>query len=279
MTLEFQPVKLPFRIRQSSLSDALCLFRFHKVHVLKQRDPESEFALRGTHFHELAKLYVDFLRSSKQESDWEYGDELTQTREWNIEAVGIFKNWIRSQSFNTENIFATEYKIRLDWNLQPVDEDDPEQAKRIVFSADLDRLEIRRDEATVWDYKSNFMSYKPTTIQAVVYPWFVFHLFPQIETVKFQLEFVRWGIMPEAREFSRDELPTLDRYVEQQVLRLISALETNDWPATVNTKCAYCMLSCPLVEAGLTQDAVGQVQTAERAAEMAQQLYALHLAS
>lgn len=279
MTLEFQPFDLPFRIRQSSLEDAKCLFRFHKIHVLKQRDPESEFALRGTHFHDLAKRYVDFLRNSHQESDWEYGDELVESKDWNLEAIGIFKNWIRSRSFSVDQIFATEYKVRLGWDLKSRDEDDPKQAKQIVFSADMDILEIRRATATTVDYKTHFMSFKPTTIQSIVYPWMILHLMPNIDTVQFQLEFVRWGISPEPREFTRDDLPMMDRYVEQQVLRLVSALETNDWPATVNSKCAYCMLECPLVKDGLTQETIGQVQTQEHAAEMAQQLYALHLAS
>lgn len=279
MPLQVQPYNLPFRLRQSSLEDAKCLYRFHSVHVLGNRDPEGEFATRGTHFHELAKQYVDFLRRSQQTSDWEYADELTNAKDWNLEAIAIFKGWARSQFIETEHIFETEYKVRLDWNFQPVDDDDPEQKKRVVFSADMDRLEFRGTEATVHDYKSHFMSFKPTTIQAVYYAYLIFRLFPHIETVKFQLEFVRYGISPEAREFTREDIPEMERYVEQQIARLIDALESNVWPAMVNSKCAYCMLSCPLVEAGLTQEAVGQVQTDERAAEMAQQLYALHLAA
>ncbi len=279
MPLVLQPYKLPFRIRQSTLETARCLFRFHKLHVLGQSDPESEFAQRGTDFHALGKGYVDYLCSSKQDSDWEYGEELVNSRNWNLEAVGIFKNWIRSQSIDTETIFATEYKIRLDWNLQPVHEEDADAEERIVFSADIDRLHIRGTEAVAHDYKTHFASFRPTTIQAIVYSWLIFKLFPHIDTVKFQLEFVRWGISPEAREFSREDIPMMDRYVEQQILRLIAALETDEWPATVNSKCSFCLLECPLVEAGLTQEAIGQVQTQDHAEEMTRQLYALRQAS
>ena len=279
MTFEFQPFDIPFRIRQSSLEDAKCLYRFHKIHVLKQRDPESEFALRGTHFHDLGKQYVDFLRNTQQESDWSYGDELTESGDLNLEAIGIFKNWIRSRSFNVNDIFATEYKVRLGWDLKPRDEDDPKQAKQIVFSADMDILEIVRTTATTVDYKTHFMAFRPTTIQSIFYPWIILHVMPEIETVRFQLEFVRWGISPEPRVFTREDLPMMDRYVGQQVLRLQSAFETDQWPASVNTKCAYCTLECPLVKDGLTQETIGQVQTAERAAQMAQQLYAMHLAA
>jgi hypothetical protein len=123
------------------------------------------------------------------------------------------------------------------------------------------------------------MSYAPTTIQVAYYSYLIFELFPHIDTVKFQLEFVRYGIMPEARVFTREDIPTMERYVQQQIARLIEAMRTDLWPATANSTCAYCVLRCPLVDAGLSQEAIGQVQTAEHAAEMAQQLYALHLAA
>jgi hypothetical protein len=134
-------------------------------------------------------------------------------------------------------------------------------------------------EARIIDYKSNFMSYQPITIQVAYYSWLIFVLFPHIETVKFQLEFIRYGIKPEARVFTRDDIPSMERYVEQEVLRLIQALESDEWPATVNTGCSYCLLQCPLVKAGLTQDAIGQIQTQEHAEELAGQLYALRMAA
>lgn len=279
MSLVFTPHDLPFRIRQSLLEDARCLHRTKVVHVDKRRDPESEFAQRGTDFHELSKLYVDFLKNSRQDSDWEFADELLERKDWNVEAAAIFKNWVRETVFEPESVFATEYKIRLDWDLKPVDEAMPGEYKRTVFSADLDRLDIVRREALIVDYKTHFMAFKPTTIQAVIYPWMLFKTMPDIDTVKFQLEFVRWGIKSEPREFTRDNLPMMDRYVQQQVLRLIGALDTNDWPATPNTKCAYCMLECPLVKSGMSREVVGQIQTKAHAEEMTRELYTMRQAA
>lgn len=272
-------MKLPFRVRQSSLDLAKCLYHFQQNIILGIKDPDSEFSVRGTDFHTLGYRYVKFLQSSHQESDWSYGDELVVSSDWNLEAVAIFKNWIRSQSFQTDSIFALEYKVRLDWDLNPVNEDDPDAAERIFYSGDFDRLDIKGKKAIIRDYKTFFAVVKPTTIQSILYPYFLFHLMPGIEEIDFELEFVRWGIVSEPRTFTRDDLPMMTRYVQQQVARIVNAYQTNDWPAAANTKCAYCALTCPLVETGLTKEVIGQVQTKEHAAEMAQQLYALHLAS
>lgn len=275
----FDPRLPAFRLRQSSLDLAKCLYHFQQNIVLGIKDPDSEFSKRGTDFHALAHRYVEFLQNSHQESDWEYADELVESGDWNLEAVEIFKTWARSQSFQTETIFALEFKVRLDWDLNPVDESDPDAAKRIFYSGDFDRLDVRGTKATIRDYKTFFGVTKTTTIQAILYPYMLFHLMPYLEEIEFELEFVRWGIVSEPRTFTRDDLPMMTRFVKQQVARLVEAYQMDEWPAAVNSKCCYCHLSCPLVEAGLSQEAIGQVQTQERAIEMTQQLFALHQAS
>lgn len=272
-------IKLPFRVRQSGLETAKCLYHFQQNVVLGIKDPDSEFSERGTDFHELGRLYVNYLRAGGQPSDIEYADELLEKASWNLEAQSIFRNWVRSQSFDTATLFATEYRIRLDSEFRPVDEEDDDAEERIMYSADMDRLDISGTSATIRDYKTFFGTVLPTTIQAIFYPWILFKVMPYLEEITFELEFVRWGIVSEPRVFTKADLPMMDRYVEQQVARLAAAYAANEWPAAVNTKCVYCHLKCPIVETGLTSEAIGQIQTPERAAEMAGQLYALHQAA
>lgn len=264
----FQPVSLPFRIRQSTLNDAKCLFRFHESHILGHREPDSDAAGRGTQVHALAKRYVDYLVASRQEVDWGYADELLAEHDWDTDAAQIFKYWTRGRSFEPQSIFATEYKVRLGWDLRPCL---PEDA---VFSADMDMVEMVGDHATIHDWKTNWAAFEPHTAQAIIYPWMMFHLMPHLNRITFSLEFMRWGIV-RSRDFRRDHLEQMDWYVKNQVSRLLSAYHANEWPAAVNSTCVYCRLECPLVKAGLSRQMVGQVQTPEQAQSMAQQLYAL----
>lgn len=263
---------LPFRIRQSTLEDARCLFRLNQIHNMGAQNPESEAADRGTQTHLLAKLYVDHLVASRQELDWSYADSLLTSRPWTPEAADIFHSWARRRTFNPLNIYATEYKVRLGWDLLPCADDET------VFSMDVDRLEIDGTAAEIVDYKTHFGSFEPTTIQAVFYPWMLWKIMPWLTQIRFTLDFVRWGIL-KSRDFTRDEMVRMDGYVESQISRLVRAHKERQWPASINSKCAYCRLECPLVEAGLTREGVGQVQGPEHAKELGQQLYALQRAA
>lgn len=265
------PADLPFRIRQSTLEDARCLYRFHQTHVLGLRDPESEAAGRGTQVHEMAKKYVDYLVNSKQELDWSYAESLIVAGNWGQEACTIFKDWSNRRTFEPASIYATEYQVRLGWDFLPCDDD------IAVFSMDIDRLEIHRQDAHIVDYKTHFGTFEPTTIQAVYYPWLLWKIMPWLENISFTLDFVRWGIL-KTRQFTRDDLKRMDVFVDNQVARLSAAVTTDEWPASVNSKCAYCRLECPLVEQGLTRESIGQIQSPEHARSIAQQAYALRRA-
>lgn len=268
--MQSQP-KLPFRIRQSSLETARCLFRFHKIHILPGHvEQESEPAERGTDFHAMAREYVDYLVASHQELDWSYSEEIVEGQQWNHEAVEIFRNWVRRTGINPSAIFATEYQVRLNSNLTPVDD----LSADVMYSMDVDRLEVSGREATIIDYKSHWAAFEPTTIQSVIYPWMLFKVMPHLEKITFVLDFVRWGIK-KSREYGREHLEQMDRYIRNQVARLADAVEQDEWPAAINSKCVYCRLECPLVTQGLTRQAIGQVGSQEEANLLAQQLYAL----
>lgn len=267
----FQPISLPFKIRQSNLETARCLFRFQKIEILGLRkilEPDSEASERGNQIHAMAKLYVDYLVASKQEMDHTYAQRIVDEGNWNRDAINIFLRWVKDKSFDPAIIFATEYKVRLNWDLEPCSQEDA------VFSGDIDMLEVFGPHAKILDLKSHWAAFEPTTIQAILYAWFIFQLMPHITHVTFTLDFVRWGIL-KSREFTREQLPELDRYVSNQVQRLVRAYETDLWPAAVNAGCVYCRLECPLVAAGLSRNAIGQISSDEQAQEIAREMFAL----
>jgi PD-(D/E)XK nuclease superfamily len=264
----FQPIQLPFKIRQSSLETARCLFRFHKLHLLGFKDPESEFSTRGTKVHALARQYVEYLVATRQETDWTYAQDLAHQSDIGDEAADIFIGWAMRRVIDPARVFACEYQVRLGWNLLPCADDDA------VFSADIDRLDIFANEAEIVDYKSHFQIFEPTTIQAVLYAWLIWKILPNLETVRFTLDFLRYG-SSRTREFTRDQMEQLDTYVKNQVQRLIEAYKDDLWPATINSGCSWCHLSCPLVEQGMSREQVGQIQSPAQASQMAQQMFAI----
>lgn len=269
--MNLTPIDLPFKFRQSSLETAKCLFRFRKTIIDKIREPESEVQERGTHFHDLARRYVNYLVASKQESDWGYADQLVEKSLYGQEAEGLFRNWAQSRAFEPASVFATEFQVRLGWDFLPI------HADNAVFSGDLDLVSIVGSEAVITDYKSHWGVSDPTTIQSVYYPWLLWKLMPSLTKITFTLDFVRWNIQ-RSRVFERDQMQHMDRYVENHIRRVIGAWQTQEWPAAVNSNCAYCRLECPLVAVGMNRESVGQIGTDEEARKMGQQMYALQRA-
>jgi hypothetical protein len=262
-------------IRQSTLETARCLYRFHKIHVEGVQEFESEFAQRGTDFHQMGKLYVDYLVATQQEMDWEAADRIASNSgvvTWNQDAIDLFLPWSRERVFEPSKIVATEYEIRLNADGTPCFHGDHR------YSCDLDRLEIEDGHAEIFDYKSHFGVFNPTTIQSVVYPWMLWQIMPDLKSITFTLDFVRWGIF-RSRTFEREQFARMDSFIRNQVQRLETAFERDEWPAEVNSKCAYCRLECPLVGRGLTEQSIGQIKSAEHASAMAQQVFAMRQAS
>lgn len=265
--------RLPFVVRQSLLEQAQCLHHLHENHIMGIKDPDGEFAVRGRDFHELAKKYVDFLVASAQSSDWDYARELVETGDWNHEATTIFDAWARESQIEHEQVLATEMKIRLNADFEVCDQEDA------VYSGDLDRVDIiGQNQAKIVDYKTFFGITGVTSIQSSFYPWLLFKAMPHLESVEFELEFVRFGAVRRGRTdgaFTRADMPRLEKFVSQQVSRLVDAHKGNEWPAAINTGCAYCRLACPLVAGGLSRSAIGQVGDEEQATAMMQELFAL----
>jgi len=261
-------MKLPFLVRQSTITTAECLYRLHQTQILGVREPESAYAARGRDFHEMAKMYVDYLVQSGQESDLVYAEDLARTGPWNAEAAGIFLSWTGSETVTPSAVFATEYQIRLDEQLKSCA---PQDA---LYSGDLDRIDIHGKAAVINDYKTHFAIYEPLTAQSVFYPWLLWNVMPHLEEITFNLEFVRYGAS-RTRIFRQEDLERIDSWVQDQVARFAVAVERNEWPAAANTGCVYCRLDCPLVASGMSPAVLGQVKTDIQARAMAQQLFAL----
>lgn len=271
--IKLEPREIPFRIRQSVLEDAKCLHRFQRHHVQGVPSPSSEPSQRGTDVHELHRQYVNHLVATRQETDFDFADELAKGQ-FAREAADLFTGWVRQRVFDPDRVYGTEVNILLDWDFNPVPEGTP--VSESPFSITMDRLEIEHKKADIIDLKSHFGIFQPTTIQAIFYPWVLHKTMPDLEEITFTLDFVRFpGLKTPQRTFSATDLEKHQVHIINEVKRLFQALDEDEWPAMVNDKCSWCIVDCPFVEAGMSRESIGKIANSEEAVELAQELHSL----
>jgi len=115
-------LELPVRIRQSSLTDARCLYHYQQHHIKGVRKGDSEASVRGTHFHAAAKEYVDHLVETGQFTHYAKAEEIAKAYP---DTQSLINRWCERSIFYPEQIYATEFNILLNWDFQPVPPDTP----------------------------------------------------------------------------------------------------------------------------------------------------------
>lgn len=267
-----QPLpNIKFRIRQSLLEQAQCLFRFKRHSLDGLPSPDTEPTMRGTEFHDMAKQYVDHLVKRQFDTDYQKADVIASR--YHGDARRLFERWTREREFDPSVIFETEFTITLRWDYTPTGmETIPEKAP---WGGTLDRIELdmQKFEADVWDYKTSWAIFSPDTIQARYYPWLLSKVFPSLKKIRFHLDFVRYNVV-KMREFTKEDLVQVEREIEELVLRLDLAMVNKEWPAITTPYCSNCVLECPLVQGGLSRKLVGQIDP-ETADQMAAELYTM----
>ena len=267
-----QPLpNITFRIRQSLLEQAACLFRFKKHTLDGLPSPDTEPTMRGTEFHDMTKQYIDHLVKRGFDTDYDAADRISSR--YHGEAKRLFDRWTREREFEPKTIFETEFTITLRWDHTPISVDTPPE--EAPWGGTLDRVELDLDngEADIWDYKTSWAIFSPDTIQARYYPWLLSKVFVKLKKIRFHLDFVRYNVI-KTQEFTKEDLVVVEREIEELVKRLDLAIETKQWPAITNAYCANCVLECPLVQGGLSRKLVGQID-AETADAMAAELYTM----
>jgi hypothetical protein len=124
------------------------------------------------------------------------------------EAREVLEKFRGSHAFDPERILATELHIALDENFLPIDH--PDDCRQIgAYEGTLDLVMIHSlTEAEIDDWKSYYQVIDADTFQSKFYPLLLMCLNPSLESVKFVLEFVRYGASRSV-EHMRKDLPWL----------------------------------------------------------------------
>jgi hypothetical protein len=116
-----------------------------------------------------------------------------------------------AMAFDPEKILATELHIALDENVLPIEHPDDE-AQIAEFEGTLDLVMIHSlTEAEIDDWKSYYQVIDADMFRSKFYPLLLMCLNPSLESVKFVLEFLRYGASRSV-EYTRKDLPWLKEF-------------------------------------------------------------------
>ena len=254
----FQQLGVP-PLSQSRQGDMACETLYVFKHVRHEKIPDSEPAARGIEIHRILATYIDHLVQVRRALDLEVFDQLM--REASGEAREVLERFRDNHEFDAEKILATELYIALDENFLPIgdswsDEGNPNTTTTVVpaYEGTLDLVILHSlTTAEIEDWKSYYQVIAADTFQSKFYPMLLMSLNPSLERVKFNLEFVRYGVS-RCVEYTRADLPWLRELAQRERARQRERHKRNGnrmAKASPGRHCTWCPLllnRCPVAK-------------------------------
>ncbi len=238
-------------LSQSRYGDMACETLYVHKHVQGAVLGESEPAARGIEIHQVLASYIDHLVRTRRATDFEIFDALMKGA--GVEARDVLEKFRGNHAFDPEKILATELHIALDENFLPIQHpDDDEQIGEYEGTLDLVMIHSLT-EAEIDDWKSYYQVIDADTFQSKFYPLLLMCLNASLESVKFVLEFVRYGASRSV-EYTRKDLPWLKELAQRERARQRKLHELNrsrKLKTSPGRHCTWCPLllnGCPVAE-------------------------------
>src|SRR5882672_7054685 len=188
---------------------------------------DNQYAARGREIHEVLHEYVTHLVEAEQPYDLAFYDELLAGVLLG-DAYEILEAMRATVSIDPEQVLCAERRFYLDDKFKPITEELDAEA-RAAYDGKPD-LVLLLDETTakIPDYKSQFQITDADTFQGRQYATLIFCHYPFVETVIFELQFVRYGGTVRQAQYTRDQLPTLQKTLRRERLRQLHLHEIGD---------------------------------------------------
>lgn len=238
-------------LSQSRQGDMACEILYVHKHVCNEKPAPSQAAARGTEIHAILAEYINHLVRVRRSMDLQVFDALMKLA--SSEAREGLQRFRDNHAFDPENVAATELRIELDKDFQPIAGADGGEGAA-EYEGTLDLVMLRSlTEAEIADWKSYYQIIDADTFQSKLYPLLLMCLNPCLEKVKFAMEFVRYGASRSV-EYTRRDLPWLMDLAQRERARQkklhISAIgRERDLKASPGRHCAWCPLllnGCPV---------------------------------
>src|SRR5258707_1554189 len=238
-------------LNQSRYGDKACETLHVQKHVQGAILGESEPAARGIEIHQVLASYIDHLVRTRRATDLEVFDALMKGT--GDEAREVLEKFRGNHAFDPEKILATELHIALDENFLPIEHPD-DDGQIPQYEGTLDLVMIHSfTKAEIDDWKSYYQVIDADTFQSKFYPLLLMCLNPSLESVKFVLEFVRYGAS-RGVEYTRKDLPWLKELAQRERTRqrkLHGLNRSRNLKTSPGRHCTWCPLllnGCPVAE-------------------------------
>lgn len=223
-----------------------------------RRLPGNMNSWRGQEVHHVLAAYTWHCKERQVPADWAMFDKLAATVSNDAADVLIVQR--DAMLVDYEHLVFAELTLYLDKDFQPVFEDEPGVVPATaVFKGTLDAgYRLSEIAFLIRDYKSHPQPFEPDTMQGLLYPLFIFQHRPAIQSVTFELQFVRYRNLARSITWTRADIPAMMAELARARARQLSlhaAFDASNWellPALPNPMCHYCPLlvngGCPVAD-------------------------------
>lgn len=271
---------------------------FFAQHYLVTDSPfrrlESPLALVGREFHAYRAAYIHHLKTTQKPMDKAWAHEFVREAGFLPASLEEINKDIPLFTINPQTIRYAELFLSIDTDFDPLEKycggfdvelTDSAQAEEIqpgfvsehpsaLLSGTLDQLDIDGETAYVNDIKSGWATNCVADEEPPLYAALVFAHYPEVQTVEFAWEFVRWK-MGKAARYTRDDLEWIHQLIRNQHARrdAIAHRYADGHEMTFDQfagLCTFCAIRCPMrvaVEMGTA--AQRPIQTEEDARAVA----------
>jgi hypothetical protein len=237
-------------LSQSRIGLMNCPHLYVERAVFGAVEVDNIYALRGREFHEFMDRYVAHLVETRQQSDVATFDRMVDSSGLTSDALDLLRAFRDDFAIDPESVLCAERRFYLDANFNPV-----ETLDEAAYEGKPDLVIVDGAVARIPDYKSQYQIQDADTPQARLYALIVMLHYPFIQRVIFELQFVRYHNAARSIEFTRDDIPRLQRSMrdlrERQVALHADALAGTIFNAMPGDHCAYCPKlfgGCPIKE-------------------------------
>jgi CRISPR/Cas system-associated exonuclease Cas4 (RecB family) len=228
---------------------AKCPFYFKCRNIAKLEVEEKQELTVGSVTHDILRDYtlecykqgVTHLYENWQDIAYSTLKKHSVLPEYEEDIMGAVKSYIEANEIEIEGLAGVEERLAIDIEGTLVDW----ESEDTWFRAILDKLYIAGDQAKISDYKTGF-SMHADKFQLEIYAWLIYKLYPQVEHIQVELDFVRFAYK-KTWDISKSEFQKINRRI---LNRIEQVEEDTEYKPKLNSLCATCPFwkLCPAIK-------------------------------
>ena len=229
--------------RRSALEAISCPKRFYELY--EREDPiqdSSDESLRGSAFHEAAKIYIKRLASLQLQMD---AEELQKAVYEAVTKLRLPTHLVKEVESLSEK-WGLTFELDLDAFLL-AEETQVLEEEGLQWTPDL--VYARGDELEQIAWKTFWAGISDNEVkdqfQAQAYVWQAAQKWPGFKRYRFTFNYPRLGYSSSA-VWTASEVEELEVIVKSRIGMIEDCRERGEWEANPGSQCAFCRIDCPV---------------------------------